>query len=165
MRKAELIMAVVMGIFSVYLMFKSAELPIGWVPRRGPGAGAFPFWLSAGMLLCCIWIVVRWVLRTSPLSVSEETYMDARALVLFLQGAGSLAIMIALIHFIGVYGSIPLFLIFYIRVLGGHSWLKTLSITLLTPVITFLFFEVALKITLPKGYTEPLFYPIFDILY
>jgi hypothetical protein len=32
-------------------------------------------------------------------------------------------------------------------------------------VVTFLFFEVALKITLPKGYTEPLFYPIFDLLY
>jgi hypothetical protein len=165
MRRAELIMAVVMAVFSVYLMFKSAELPIGWVPRRGPGAGAFPFWLSAGLLLCCIWIIVRWVRRTSPLSVSDESYMDSRALVLFFQGAGSLAVMIALIHWIGVYGAIPLFLIFYVRVLGGHSWLKTLTIALTTPVLTFLFFEVALKITLPKGYTEPLFYPIFDLLY
>jgi hypothetical protein len=85
--------------------------------------------------------------------------------VLFLQGAGSLGAMIALIHWIGVYGAIPLFLIFYVRVLGGHSWLKTLTIALTTPVLTFLFFEVALKITLPKGYTEPLFYPIFDLLY
>ena len=42
MRKAELIMAVVMAVFSAYLMLKSAELPIGWIPRRGPGAGAFP---------------------------------------------------------------------------------------------------------------------------
>jgi hypothetical protein len=165
MRRAELIMAVVMGVFSIYLMFKSAELPIGWVPRRGPGAGAFPFWLSAGMLLCCIWIIVRWVRRTSPLSVSDESYMDSRALVLFFQGAGSLGVMIALIHWIGVYGAIPLFLIFYVRVLGGHSWFKTLTIALATPVLTFLFFEVALKITLPKGYTEPLFYPIFDLLY
>jgi len=73
--------------------------------------------------------------------------------------------MIALIHWIGVYGAIPLFLIFYVRVLGGHSWFKTLTIALATPVVTFVFFEVALKITLPKGYTEPLFYPIFDLLY
>ena len=165
MRRAELIMAVVMGLFSAYLMLKSAELPIGWVPRRGPGAGAFPFWLSAGMLLCCLWIIVRWVRRTSPLSVSRESYMDSHGLVLFLQGAGSLGIMIALIHFIGVYGAIPLFLIYYVRVLGGHSWPKTLTIAFLTPVITFLFFEVALKITLPKGYTEPAFYPIFDLVY
>lgn len=165
MRKAELAMAVVMGLFSAYLMLKSAELPIGWIPKRGPGAGAFPFWLSAGMLLCCIWIVVRWFRRTSPLSVSGETYMDSRALVFFLQGAGSLGVMIALIHVVGIYGAMVPFLVFYVRVLGGHSWLKTLSIALITPVVTFAFFEMALKITLPKGYTEPLFYPIYDLMY
>ena len=70
MRKAELVMAVAMAVLSAYMMWKSAELPIGWIPDQGPGAGAFPFWLSAGMLLCCIWIVVRWFRRTSPLSVS-----------------------------------------------------------------------------------------------
>ena len=91
--------------------------------------------------------------------------MDSRALVLFLQGAGSLAVMIALIHWIGVYGSIPLFLIYYVRFLGGHACRKTLIIALAAPVLTFLFFEVALKITLPKGVTVPLFYPIFDLLY
>jgi hypothetical protein len=32
----------------------------------------------------------------------------------------------------------------------------------LTPVVTFFFFEIALHITLPKGYTEPLFYPLYD---
>ena len=42
MRRAELLMAVVLAIFSAYLMWKSAELPIGWVPERGPGGGAFP---------------------------------------------------------------------------------------------------------------------------
>ena len=32
------------------------------------------------------------------------------------------------------------------------------------PVATFLFFEIALKITLPKGYTEPAFYPLYEML-
>ena len=165
MRRAELVMAVVLAVFSAYLMWKSAELPIGWLPKRGPGAGAFPFWLSAGMLICCLWIIVRWFLRASPQAASDEPYMDSRALVLFLQGAGSLGVMIGLIHVIGVYGAMPLFLVFYIRVLGGHSWLKTLGIAVITPVATFLFFEVALQITLPKAYTEPLFYPVYDLLY
>ena len=35
----------------------------------------------------------------------------------------------------------------------------------LTPVITFLFFEIALKIALPKGFTDELFYPIYDLFY
>ena len=32
-------------------------------------------------------------------------------------------------------------------------------------LLTFLFFEIALTIELPKGLTEPLFYPIYDLFY
>ena len=72
MRVAELVMAAVMALFSLYLMWKSTELPIGWLPGRGPGGGAFPFWLSAGMLICCGAVIVnrgscllnRWHSRT-----------------------------------------------------------------------------------------------------
>ena len=77
MRRAELIMALVLAVFSAYLMWKSAELPIGWIPGKGPGGGAFPFWLAAGMFGCCVWIVVRWIRRSSPVSNSTERYMKA----------------------------------------------------------------------------------------
>ncbi|MFQ5994811.1 MAG: tripartite tricarboxylate transporter TctB family protein [Acidiferrobacterales bacterium] len=165
MRRAELVMAVVMALFSVYLMWKSAELPIGWIPDEGPGGGAFSFWLSAGMLACCVAIIVRWFMRTSPPSRSSEPYMDRHALKLFLIGAGALTVMVASIHFIGVYGAVPLFLIFYMRFLGHHSWTTTATLAAVTPVVAFFFFEIALRITLPKGYTEPLFYPLYDIFF
>ena len=45
MRMAELVMGLVMGIFSIYLMWKSAELPIGWIAGEGPGGGA---WFAGG---------------------------------------------------------------------------------------------------------------------
>ena len=163
MRRAELVMAVAMAVFSLYLMWKSAELPVGWIAGEGPGGGAFSFWLSAGMLVCTLVIIGRWLRRTSPLSQSGERFMDGRAFKLFLLGAGSLTAMIALIHVIGVYGAVPLYLAFYMRVMGRHRWPTTASIALATPAIAFFFFEIALNITLPKGYTEPLFYPLYDI--
>ncbi len=162
-RKAELAMAVVMAFFSVYLMFKSAELPIGWTEGEGPGGGAFPFWLSAGMLVCCLWIMINWVRKTSPLSTSEKPFLDKGGAKLFLYGGGSLTAMIALIHVIGVYGAVPLFMIFYMKVIGSHKWGLTLLIAIVTPIVTFFFFEIALTITLPKGYLEPLFYPLYDM--
>ena len=163
MRRAELVMAIAMGAFSVYLMFKSAELPYGWIPDEGPGGGAFPFWLSAGMLGCCVWMIVRWFRRSSSPSRSTEPYMDRHTLVLFIIGAGSLTAMIGAIHFVGVYGSIPLFLLFYLRFVGRHTWGLTALLAVATPVVAFFFFEIALRITLPKGHTEPLFYPLYDI--
>jgi hypothetical protein len=163
MRKAEFIMALVLGVFSAYLMWKSAELPIGWEQGIGPGGGMFPFWLSTGMLICCVWILVRWVRRTSPPSQSEEPYMDHQTAVLIGLVVGSLTLMIGAIHLVGVYGAIPLFFIWYMRTLGRHSWTESISLALITPVVTFFFFEILLHITLPKGYLEPLFYPLFDL--
>ena len=96
-------MAVAMAIFSVYLMYKSAELPIGWIPDSGPGGGAYPFWLSVGMLICCIAIIVRAFLRMSPPSRSTEVYMDRHSFMLFLIGAGSLTVTIGLIQIISAY--------------------------------------------------------------
>jgi len=69
------------------------------------------------------------------------------------------------IHIIGVYGAVPLFLIFYMRFLGRHRWLTTGALAASTPVVLFLFFEIALRITLPKGLTEPLFYPLYAIFF
>ena len=165
MRMAELVMAVVMAVFSLYLMWKSAELPIGWIPGEGPGGGAWPFWLATGMLACCIAIVYRWARRLTPESRSEEVYMDRRALKLFLLNTGALAAMIGLFHIVGAYGAIPAFLIFYLRFMGGHSWRLTGTFAIVTPVITFLFFEIALQKTLPKGVTDPWFEPIFAFFY
>lgn len=163
MRKAELIMAVCLAIFSASIMWKSTELPIGWIPNEGPGGGAFSFWLGAGMLLCCVAIIIRWFRRASPPSRSDEPFMTPQTLQLFVLAAGSLTVMIALIHVIGVYIAVPLFMIFYMRVLGKHGWALTGTIAAVLPVVTFFFFEIALKITLPKGYTEPAFYPLYDI--
>ncbi len=165
MRVAEFVMAFFMALFSLYLMWKSTELPIGWIPNEGPGGGAFPFWLSLGMLLCCLWMLARWVARTSPPSRSTETFMTPQAFKMFLLVAGSLTVMIGLIHIIGVYGALPLFLIFYIRYLGRHSWAITGSLAFSTPIAAFFFFEIALRKTLPKGFTEPLFYPLYDFFY
>jgi putative tricarboxylic transport membrane protein len=163
MRRAELIMAVVLGLFSAYLMWESAKLPIGWIPGEGPGGGAFPFWLSAGMLLSTVWILVRALRGLTPQSQSSEPYFDSQSAVLIGLVVGALVLMIALIHWIGVYGAIPLFFVFYMKIIGRHSWLQTAAFAILAPIVTFFFFEILLHITLPKGATEPLFYPLYDI--
>ena len=163
MRRAELVMALALGVLSAYLMVKSAELPIGWIPREGPGGGAFPFWLSAGMLVCCVFIVLRWVLRQSPVSRSAELYFNSAARGTVMIVIVALTLMIGSIHVIGIYFAIPLFLLYYVRVIGRHNWLLSLGVSISAPVISFFFFEIALHITLPKGYSEPLFYPLYDI--
>ena len=168
MRKAELVMAIAMGIFSLYLMWKSTELPIGWIPQEGPGGGAWPFWLSAIMALSCVMIVVNWYRRKSPPSQSDEVYMDRGTVIAVGLVAGALLVTVALFYVIGVYGAIPLFMIFYVRFLGRHSWVTTATMATVTPVVMFFFFDIALKITLPKGLPiveETVFFPLYRIFF
>jgi len=164
-RVAELAMAILMGVFSLYLMYKSAELPVGWIPDEGPGGGAWPFWLSVMMLLSCVGIIVNWVRRKGAIAVSEAPYIERGVLVDVGLVALSLIVTVGLFSFIGVYGALPLFLLFYLRLLGNHSWTLSIFFAVVIPIITFFFFEIMLKITLPKGITEPLFYPLYKMFY
>jgi len=162
-RVAELAMAILMGVFSLYLMYESAELPIGWIPEEGPGGGAWPFWLSVMMLLSCVGIIVNWVRRKGVVAVFEEPYIERGILIEVGLVALSLIVTVGLFSLIGVYGALPLFLLFYLRFLGNHSWKLSGLFAVLIPIVTFFFFEITLKITLPKGFTEPLFYPLYRI--
>lgn len=162
-RTAELLMALIMGIFSIYLMYKSFELPIGWIEDEGPGGGAWPFWLAAIMLVSCIGILVNWYRKKGPISISTNTYIRSDALVEVACVAIALGITVALFSFIGIYGALPLFMLFYLKVLGKHSWSLSIAIAVVFPISIFFFFEITLKIILPKGITEPLFIPLYKI--
>ncbi|GBF28701.1 hypothetical protein MnTg03_00261 [bacterium MnTg03] len=164
-RTAELLMALTMGAFSIYLMYKSAELPIGWIDGEGPGGGAWPFWLATIMLVSCVGILFNWFRRHGPIANSEKAYIESRVLMDIGAVALSLIVTVGLFSFIGIYGALPLFLIFYLRFLGKHSWRLTTTLAIGIPVLIFYFFEVTLKIILPKGITEPLFIPLYKIFF
>ena len=164
-RTAELLMAILMGAFSIYLMVKSAELPIGWIEDEGPGGGTWPFWLATIMLISCGGILFNWIRKKGDIATSTKVYIEAHVLGDVAAVAGALIVTVGLFSFIGIYGALPLFLIFYIRFLGKHSWLLTATLAVMIPVVTFYFFEITLKIILPKGITEPLFLPLYKLFF
>lgn len=165
MRRAEIITAGLMALLSIYLMYKSTELDVGYIKGEGPGGGFWPFWLAACMLASCAWIAVNWYLKKSPPSQSDEKFLDSYGMRMLLLVGGGVTVFIALTHFLGFYGAILVFLIYYIRFLGHHSWPVTLAISIITPIVTFLFFDIAMRIVLPKGYLEPLFLPLYDFFF
>ena len=158
-------MAIFMALCSIALMVKSAELNTGWIEGRGPGSGAWPFWLSTGMLLCCLATIYRWIRRITPESRNNELYMSRDTVMIVGVSAGAILFLLVATFFIGLYASLILFLLFYLKFVGRHKWGLTIILTIGIPVFIFCLFEWALKIPLPKEITEPLFYPIYDLMY
>jgi hypothetical protein len=164
-RTAELLMAIMMAAFSIYLMYKSTELDIGWIEDEGPGGGAWPFWLAAIMLISCLGILYNWYRRKGRIASSEKVYIEPHVLMDVVAVTVALVITVGLFSFIGIYGALPLFLVFYLRFLGKHSWRLTTTLAIFIPVVIFFFFEITLKIILPKGITEPLFLPLYKMFF
>jgi putative tricarboxylic transport membrane protein len=167
MRLGEIITAGILALFSIYLMVESAKLDVGYITGEGPGGGAWPFWLSAMMLVCTGFIAYNWYRRTSPPSQSTEPVLDSYGMKSFLYVAGGLLGFIALIDIISMYGAMAVFLVYYVRFLGRHSWLLTLILAIALPISFFFFFEGLMRITMPKGleFTEPFYNYLYDIIY
>lgn len=167
MRLAEIITAGVMALLSVYLMWKSTELNVGYIAGEGPGGGAWPFWLSGIMLICTVMIAINWVRRTSPPARSEEVLLDGYGRRTLILVGGGLLGFIALVNIISMYGAMLVFLVYYLRFLGRHSWVLTGIMSISLPIAFFLFFEAVMRITLPKGmqFTEPFYNYLNTIIY
>jgi len=166
-RTAELVMAALMLAASIGIMVKSAELNISWIPGRGPGAGAWPFWLAAGMALACIATMVRWLFRVTPESRSREPFVSRDTLFIVLVTIGALVFLLLATWGIGMYFALMLFLLFYVKFVGRHSWYMGLAFMIGVPVFVFCLFEWALTTSLPKGAAmfDPLYYPLYDMIY
>lgn len=158
MLTADRVIALGIIVLSIYFMIHATALPIGWNGQTGgPGGGAFPFWLSLIMALCAGGVLVK-SFATEDMG---ERFFDPDTIRSVAAVAVAFTVTIALIPVLGAYVSLILFMLWYLRIFGGHGWTLVLSLTVATPVFLFFFFEVTLKILLPKGWTEPLFIPLY----
>jgi hypothetical protein len=79
--------------------------------------------------------------------------------------AGALLSLLIGIHLVGIYIALLLFLVFYIKIIGRHTWSLTILLAGGVPLFIFGMFEWALQIPLPKSITEEWLYPVFDVMY
>jgi ABC-type xylose transport system permease subunit len=164
-KKAEITVAVILALSSLALMIKSMENRITWNAEENMGAGFLPFYLSLGMLICCVLVIINFFLKRTPQSKDENPFIDPEAFKFVSVTLISLIVLVFAIGYLGIYFSLIFFLAFYLRYFSDKGVLFITLFSLITPVLTFLFFEWLLKIPLPQGISEPLFYPVYDFMY
>jgi hypothetical protein len=62
--------------------------------------------------------------------------------------------MVLLTHFVGLYVAAALYIGFYMRWVGRHSWFSVVGIAVAVPVISFVIFELWFLVPMPKGPLE-----------
>jgi uncharacterized membrane protein YeiB len=167
MRVGELVTAGVLALLSIYLMYMASANGIGYTAGTGPQGGFWPFWLSLGMLISTGFVMLNWVRRATPQSRSEEPVLDSVGRKTLIMVGGGIIGFVALIDIVSMYGAVAIFLLYYLRLLGRHSWRLTLTMVLLFPLGLFFFFEGLMQITMPTGmsFTDPVYNVLYDIIY
>ncbi|MFQ5657167.1 MAG: tripartite tricarboxylate transporter TctB family protein [Candidatus Methylomirabilales bacterium] len=161
MRRAELASSLGLVALAAIFAWYAHELPIGWVTGEGPGGGFFPFWLSVIMGVTAVVVGVQELLKGSAPRRAARRFFNEGGLRQVLLIAIPAFIMVALIDVISTYLAAMIFLFYYTRIIGKHSWPITLLVTVAVPVGIFLLFEKFLLIPLPKGYLDELFYILY----
>lgn len=130
------------------VLFDAVRLGFGWGPD-GPRSGFFPFWLALIMVVVCVAIIAQAVRRAENKSFVSREQLGSVLKVLW----PALAF-VALIRFVGLYVSSALYMGFYMRWVGRHSWATVLLIALGVSIGAFLVFEKWFLVPMPKGPLE-----------
>ena len=130
------------------VLFDAVRLGFGWGPD-GPRSGFFPFWLALIMVVVCVAIIAQAVRRAEHKSFVSREQLGSVLKVLW----PALAF-VALIRFVGLYVSAALYMGFYMRWVGRHSWLTVVGIALIVSIGAFLVFEKWFLVPMPKGPLE-----------
>lgn len=148
MGTADLTTAAVLIAGGILVLWDSIRLGIGW-GTDGPKSGFFPFWLAVLMIVACLGIVLQAVRR------ADRTPFVARGalgpvLKVLLPGTA----FVLLTQLIGLYVAAAVYMAFYMRWIGRHSWPAVVLVSVGFPVVTFLIFELWFLVPMPKGPLE-----------
>jgi putative tricarboxylic transport membrane protein len=147
-RTADLVTAVVLLLLGGVVLADATRLGFGW-GGDGPQSGFFPFWMALIMVVCCLGVILQALRRTGGGSFVTRERLSPVLKVLWPATA-----MVVLTQFLGLYVASALYLGFYMRWVGGHSWRAVVVLALGVPVVTFLIFEQWFLMPLPKGPLE-----------
>jgi putative tricarboxylic transport membrane protein len=148
MRAADLATAAVLMALGGLVIFDAARLGHDW-GTDGPKSGFFPFWLALALVVACALIVVQALrLRSRKPFVSRAQLRPVLSVLL------PAAAMVAVMEAAGLYAAAALYIGFYMRWVGRHSWPAIAALALGVPIVTFVIFERWFLVPMPKGPLE-----------
>ena len=148
MALANAITAVVLMMLGGVVIFDALRLGTGW-GTDGPKSGFFPFWLAVILVVTCALILVQ-TLRER----SSQPFVTRAQLAPVLKVLVPATAAVVLMQFVGLYVAAALYMGFYMRLVGRHTWFVVVAIAMLVPVATFLVFETWFLVPMPKGPLE-----------
>ena len=148
MRAVDLATASILVLLGGVVVFDSMRIGIGW-GTDGPRSGFFPFWLGVILILASATIALQAWRRAT-----DKPFVTRDQLGPVLKVLWPATVMVILITPLGLYVASTLYLAFYMRWVGRHSWLAVVLCAVGVPLLSFVVFELWFLVPMPKGPLE-----------
>jgi hypothetical protein len=152
MRRADLICAALLVASAVVVAWEGLRLGIGW-SSDGPQAGFFVFYLGLALGVAA-GIVVLQAVFLGDVPLYRKPFVEAGQLTPVAKVLVPASLMVLATHFVGLYVAGAVYLAAYMRWIGRHSWVLTIVLAVLIPLVTFMVFELWFLVPMPKGPLE-----------
>jgi putative tricarboxylic transport membrane protein len=147
-KAADILVAIILLGFGLVVVGDSLRLGSGW-GADGPKAGFFPFVMAIIAVVGCLVIVRQAMTGTSSVKGSKLFVPSGGmkpVLTVFIPACG----MILLTEIVGLYVAAMIYLVAYIKVVGGYRWRTVLLVSIPIPLIYWVFEKIFL-IPMPTG--------------
>ncbi len=149
MRKADLVVAVILVALGVLVLSDSVRLGFTW-GRSGPQAGFFPFWLAVILIVCSVLTFTRAMIKYRKEGAGKPLMPPGAIkpiMWVLLPAIG----MVVLTSLVGLHVAAALYLAFYMRAVGKIGWATTLAVAILVPLSMYIAFDKLFLVPLPQG--------------
>ncbi len=148
-KAVDILVAAVLLVIGLVVGFDSFRMGAGW-GMEGPKAGFFPFVMAVIAVLGCFGVIRQAIKGTS--SVKGATpFVPAGGmkpvLTVFIPACG----MVLLTEVVGLYLAAMIYLVGYIKIVGGYRWRTVLLVSIPIPLLFYWMFEKIFLIPMPAG--------------
>lgn len=144
-RRGELAAAIVLVVFSCWMLWSALQMPLG--TGASPGPGTVPAALGALLLATSLGLVIRAVrLAGAPADTRIAIGHSHIWLVL-----GALILVGFLFEPLGYILTMGLFLTTLLRRFSGRGWLRAAATAIVITLVSYFFFHRLLGVNLPLG--------------
>ena len=144
-RRGELAAAIVLVVFSCWMLWSALQMPLG--TGAAPGPGTVPAALGALLLATSLGLVIRAV-RLSGAPADTRIAFGHSHIWLVL---GALALVWLLFEPLGYVLTMGLFLTALLWRFSGRGWMRSAATAIIITLVSYVFFHRVLGVNLPLG--------------
>jgi len=148
-KTADILVAIALLCLGLIVGWDSFRLGSGW-GMEGPKAGFFPFVMAVIAVAGCLVIIRQAMKGTSSVKGAKRFVPPGGmkpVLTVFIPACG----MILLTEVVGLYVAAMIYLLAYIKIVGGYKWSTVLLISIPIPLVFYWVFEKIFLIPMPAG--------------